>query len=285
MGHIIRAHRTKKDIICDVCGFSFMNGIKLSQHKVKEHKDKAKVKCELCPAMVSKGWLSRHMKSHEEGAKERFSCDKCDFKTDFRSNLKSHKCQECSICGVRVQSRRAMKAHMGKEHSTPKPRKPPTVPKEYKCDYCSKTSNDWGNIQKHMKSCNTRQRREQPFLGQVNKDKLGKIFSKTKNTSMSDFNIILGGFMDVIGKHFFEKGAKQAAKEFNYATEEHHETVTGLPFVDNKGRPLESPRSLAKIKYVETFLNEIKVGRGIKQGHGQVALGCDGGKRSSCWDV
>lgn len=95
---------------------------------------------------------------------------------------------------------------------------------------------------------------------------------------MSDIILGLGGFIDKIGKQFFEKGAKQAAKEFNYATEEHHETVTGLPFVDNKGRPLEPPRSLAKIKDVEKFLKEIKVGRGIKQGHGQVALGCDRGK-------
>ena len=32
--HVSRAHKTKKDIICDICGFSFENGIKLSQHKV-----------------------------------------------------------------------------------------------------------------------------------------------------------------------------------------------------------------------------------------------------------
>lgn len=121
---------------------------------MKAHKDKDKVKSVVCTAEISKGWLSRHMKSHEEGAKEWFSCDKCEFKTDFRSNLKSHKCQDCSICGVRVQSHSAMKSTHGQGtlHSQAKESSNSSIEYEYKCNDCSKTSNDWGNIQKHIKS-------------------------------------------------------------------------------------------------------------------------------------
>ena len=132
-----------------------------------------------------------------------------------------------------------------------------------------------------MKSCQDRLRREQPFLGQLNKDKIGQIFSKTKNTSMSDFNIILGGLIDKIGKHFFEKGAKQAAKEFNYATDEHHETVTGMDFIDNKGRPLKPPRNLTKIKLVGNYLKEIMDRRGIDK----LLLDVTVARESCCWDV
>ena len=152
--HISRAHRIKHSI-CKICGQYFENGIKLSKHKydINRAKIKDKVKCENCNVKVSRGWLPVHMKIHGEGAQKQYSCKKCNYKNNFKSNINRHKCQECSICFVRVQSPRLMKMHMRMRHLTFVSKKVPKIPKVYSCENCNKVSTDSSNIKKHMKTC------------------------------------------------------------------------------------------------------------------------------------
>ncbi|XP_028156450.1 zinc finger protein 26-like [Ostrinia furnacalis] len=119
MWHMNKEHISHSHI-CQICGLSFINMIRLNRHITSSH---IGFRCSLCSKVFA-------------------SCYKLDIhKVRLHGHVKSH---SCDLCSESFENGYLMKVHMGKVHNVAKYR--------IKCEYCPKICTTKGAMALHVKS-------------------------------------------------------------------------------------------------------------------------------------
>lgn len=120
----IMTHMNKEHIahshICQICGLSFINMIRLNRHITSRH---IGFRCTICSkTFVGNNKLERH-------------------KSRIHGLVKNH---ECNLCSATFENSYQMKVHMGKVHNVEKYR--------IQCEHCPKICNTKGAMVLHVQS-------------------------------------------------------------------------------------------------------------------------------------
>nr|CAD7574595.1 unnamed protein product [Timema californicum] len=154
--HVIthRSNKTRKDFLCEICGYLCNCFHLLKEHISNVHSHERKYICEVCGAGTNKiNKFKDHMVSHT-GDKQ-FICAVCDKPFGIRGNLKIHimrchpktmglskKTFPCSLCDKVYQSMNGIIKHM-RSH---------TGERNFVCDLCGKHFMHPFDLSKHKKS-------------------------------------------------------------------------------------------------------------------------------------
>ncbi|CAG9789661.1 unnamed protein product, partial [Diatraea saccharalis] len=119
MNHMNREHISHSHI-CQICGLSFINIIRLNRHIHTSH---IGFRCTLCDKMFD---AYNKLENH---------------KTRMHGQVKTH---NCNLCSASLENNYQLKVHMGKVHNVEKYR--------IECEYCPKVCNTKGAMLAHVQS-------------------------------------------------------------------------------------------------------------------------------------
>ncbi|XP_063437223.1 uncharacterized protein LOC134718551 [Mytilus trossulus] len=133
---------------CHICGRGFICAGYLRKH-LKMHAGTRKWKCEVCDKKFTQsGALKKHMQTHT--GEMPWACTFCDRRFACNDSLLQHEKQHkgivekffhCSLCPKTFTRASGKLIHMKTVHERLRP---------FKCDICTKTFSNRGNLQKHL---------------------------------------------------------------------------------------------------------------------------------------
>ncbi|XP_077289989.1 uncharacterized protein LOC143913845 [Arctopsyche grandis] len=148
--HCLRQHLTKP-FICDKCGLTFKNKNGLTGHLIRMHKKKAPLACELCTYSTTTTYnMTRHSQIHHKQGVRKYVCDKCPKLFGTSYGLKDHlatvhsleRPYSCNMCTHVFKLRSQLKRHKVIHN--------PTVP--YPCRYCAMGFRRYVHLERHLVS-------------------------------------------------------------------------------------------------------------------------------------
>ena len=274
--------------------------IKVEINEIDESNDKKNdsIMCDECPATFSN---NDKLVTHKKRKHLRHICGECGYvlfgRDKLHDHVRNHKSAVCSDCGLVVKSR-SLKAHMNtcnKQKKVKKGRKRHVcdscefsadtekrlnVHKRkhekkglvHKCDFCDYSSKKLMNKNRHQKSCPAKKRQTPPAAGIVTNKKLLDMFAGS-HCSISDFNDIVGGFIDHFGSEWFESNAKKCVADYCKSMNV-FSTAETVQFTDSSGKQIS--RTLAYVSDPKALFEKVLEGRNIADS--KIVLGCDYGK-------
>lgn len=123
VGHMHKDH-VNHSFICQICGQSFINEIRLKRHINNSH---VGYKCTVCGKMFT---TCHRMEKHKQ---------------KMHGHAKTH---ECNLCSATFESQYQLKVHLGKMHNVEKYR--------IKCEHCAKVCTTKGALLLHVQSQHSR---------------------------------------------------------------------------------------------------------------------------------
>ena len=157
---------------CPHCDFKAFSIDKLKKHINSIHNSETEYSCNLCQTFVCKGqYLMReHMKNiHNQSAtsfkpkfkkalsNDAFSCSECDFKTNYKQNIKKHMAAvhcgvkdqktkfQCDMCEYSTFREDNLKLHRNYKHFN--------KPKPFPCQNCDRRFESRRDLGKHLTHC------------------------------------------------------------------------------------------------------------------------------------
>lgn len=88
--HFKTSHNDSNPVVCNICGKSVMNEMKLRYHTYKRHPPQGKYKCTLCDKDFCNAlYLKEHTHQKHIGG-FLYTCEWCDFQTNYSKNMPTH---------------------------------------------------------------------------------------------------------------------------------------------------------------------------------------------------
>lgn len=88
--HFKTSHNDSNPVVCNICGKSLMNEMKLRYHVYKRHPPQGKFKCKICDKDFCNAlYLKEHTYQKHIGG-FLYTCDWCDFQTNYSKNMPTH---------------------------------------------------------------------------------------------------------------------------------------------------------------------------------------------------
>lgn len=88
--HFKTSHNDSNPVVCNICGKSLMNEMKLRYHTYKRHPPQGKYKCTICDKDFCNAlYLKEHTHQKHIGG-FLYTCEWCDFQTNYSKNMPTH---------------------------------------------------------------------------------------------------------------------------------------------------------------------------------------------------
>ncbi|KAL4234485.1 Zinc finger protein 64 [Mactra antiquata] len=141
----LRKHTGDRPFHCKVCDSVFKVSSDLHRH-IRVHTGEKPYKCDLCDYRCNvKSNLGSHYKTHH--SKQQHTCQTCDFVSSSRRALYEHKKVhesnpelQCQVCQYQCANKSALRNH-SRMHND----------QMFKCDHCTYSTIQLGNLQAHMR--------------------------------------------------------------------------------------------------------------------------------------
>ncbi|XP_063706898.1 zinc finger protein 596-like [Culicoides brevitarsis] len=112
--HFRTSHNDSNPVVCNICGKSLMNEMKLRYHTYKRHPPQGKFRCNICDKDFCNAlYLKEHTHQKHIGG-FLYTCDWCDFQTNYSKNMPTH--QKLKHKEEYEARRRARPAMMSRVH-------------------------------------------------------------------------------------------------------------------------------------------------------------------------
>lgn len=88
--HFKVSHNDSNPVVCNICGKSLMNEMKLRYHTYKRHPPQGKYRCTMCNKDFCNAlYLKEHMHQKHIGG-FLYKCEWCDFQSNYSKNMPTH---------------------------------------------------------------------------------------------------------------------------------------------------------------------------------------------------
>ncbi|XP_016977550.1 zinc finger protein weckle [Drosophila rhopaloa] len=157
--HIDGVHKQIKPYVCDLCGKSFNYITGLKDHKLV-HTEECPFECPVCKRRFkNKARLKIHSDTHSE---QNYECTICGVKLKTRRTFNKHKLvhsderlYKCDVCGSAFKRSKTLKAHLIL-HTGIRP---------YKCNFCGRDFTNGSNCRSHKRQSHPKELAEEESRG------------------------------------------------------------------------------------------------------------------------